>query len=307
MEWSLGDGTTSSQDVFTHIYNVEGDYTISLTVTDSRGQMDSSFVTIHLTEKRPTAFIDRPAKFTFFEGETIHFRAHATYPGDESTLSYEWDFGDGLTYLGKNAKRAYADDGVYIATFMVRDAQGHEDAVSVHLTILNVDPVAVIIAPSEGEVGATISFEAEAIDPGEDTLTYEWDLGDGSTNSGQSISYVYADPGVYEVALTVRDEDGGMTLVTTTINIYAPEVPQEEEEPEVPTEEEPPEEQPEVPETPDDKPEPKDDPIKPEPQATKDKPPKAKIPIYAILAALLLALGAFGAAIRHWKKNQKRR
>ena len=111
--------------------------------------------------------------------------------------------------------------------------------------------------------------------------------------------------------MTVRDEDGGLTMVTTSITIYAPELPEEEETPEIPDEEEPPEAPPEeppvVPKTPDNKPEPKDDPVKPEHQNTKDKPPKANLPLYAILAALLLALGAFGVAVRHWKKNQKRR
>ncbi|WP_418639370.1 PKD domain-containing protein, partial [Winogradskyella sp.] len=35
--------------------------------------------------------------------------------------------------------------------------------------------------------------------------TYEWDLGDGNTASGQSVTFSYPDPGVYIVNLNIRD------------------------------------------------------------------------------------------------------
>ena len=41
MEWDMGDGTTSSQEIFTYVFYSEGDHTISLTVVDSLGQIDT--------------------------------------------------------------------------------------------------------------------------------------------------------------------------------------------------------------------------------------------------------------------------
>jgi hypothetical protein len=40
-EWDLGDDTTSTEAAPTHSYNTEGDYTVSLTVTDDRGNTDT--------------------------------------------------------------------------------------------------------------------------------------------------------------------------------------------------------------------------------------------------------------------------
>ena len=40
-EWDFGDGNTSTEDIPVHTYNSAGDYTVSLTVTDDRGNTDT--------------------------------------------------------------------------------------------------------------------------------------------------------------------------------------------------------------------------------------------------------------------------
>jgi len=48
-EWDFGDGTTSTEETPTHTYNAGGSYTVSLTVTDDRGNTDTQTRTNYIT------------------------------------------------------------------------------------------------------------------------------------------------------------------------------------------------------------------------------------------------------------------
>jgi len=317
-EWVLGDVTVTSQAITTHIYENEGDYLVKLTVTDSIGQSDSSYITVYIKERRPTAFIDSPTKSTFNEGEEIFFMAHASYPGDESTLTFQWDIGDGHVYLGKTLKQAYLDDGKYTVTLTVTDTQDHEDTAIIQLTILNVNPSAEINPFENGEVGDTIHFSAQASDPGQDTLTYEWSFGDGSSAYERSVTHEYPAAGQYHMTLTVRDEDGGLTVVKSKVTISEkeqPDTPVDDNDTDIPDDDTP-DEPPATDETPVDE---TDDTKEPdEISKRKDRmwlesigsdegsEGESLIPIYAIIAALIIILNALTTGTHYWQKKRRR-
>ena len=69
----------------------------------------------------------------------------------------------------------------------------------------------------------------QASDVPGDTLVYEWDLNyDGNTfdvdATGQTTLHTWNNPGLYQVGLRVKDEDGGETLDTAQVNINLPPV-----------------------------------------------------------------------------------
>jgi PKD repeat protein len=61
-------------------------------------------------------------------------------------------------------------------------------------------------------------------DPDGDALTYLWSFGDGSTGSGLTVSHTYAQDGVYDVRLIVRDVRmlADTIFTTATISNVAP-------------------------------------------------------------------------------------
>ncbi len=81
--------------------------------------------------------------------------------------------------------------------------------------------------------GMAIEFTATATDPGMDDLTFEWDFGDGSPfvtstymNGGtypftatDSQVHHYASAGRYDLKLTVRDDDCGVSAPLVVIII----------------------------------------------------------------------------------------
>jgi len=88
----------------------------------------------------------------------------------------------------------------------------------------NDPPIAGTIGVSPSATGmagiTSYTFTAQgASDPDGDSLTYEWNLGDGATGSGQSTTHVYSDAGSFSVALTVADKDHKVTAPGTTVTV----------------------------------------------------------------------------------------
>lgn len=58
-------------------------------------------------------------------------------------------------------------------------------------------------------------------DPDGEIESYDWDFGDGLTDSGKSVEHVFDEEGEYEVGLTVTDDDGAtdwMAVYITVLN-----------------------------------------------------------------------------------------
>ena len=70
----------------------------------------------------------------------------------------------------------------------------------------------VTATPSTGlQAAQSFSFSAQASDPDGDALTYSWDLGDGTTGSGQNVNKVYNNAGSFTATATIRDDKESTT------------------------------------------------------------------------------------------------
>jgi PKD repeat protein len=89
----------------------------------------------------------------------------------------------------------------------------------------NHPPVLVILAnPTSGDAPLSVQFQAQASDPDSNTLFFQWNFGDGSTDSNvQNPLHVFADVGVFTATCTVTDNGSPRmrTSKTTTITVSA--------------------------------------------------------------------------------------
>jgi glucose/arabinose dehydrogenase/PKD repeat protein len=70
--WDFGDGSTATSQSPEHTYDENGEYMVTLTITDERGQTDQAFVTI-VVGKPPEAEMLSPAEGDqFFVGQELH-------------------------------------------------------------------------------------------------------------------------------------------------------------------------------------------------------------------------------------------
>lgn len=79
LEWSFGDGTTSTEPNPIHTYQTNGVYAATLTVTDANGKTGKAGVTIVVGNTAPVVDLQRPPDGAFFDwGDEAPFRIRVT-------------------------------------------------------------------------------------------------------------------------------------------------------------------------------------------------------------------------------------
>jgi len=141
---------------------------------------------------------------------SVHF-AGGGITSSGSWSSFAWDFGDGTTGTGAAIDHVYTAPGNYLVTLTAIDASGQVGQATVQITALsgaNQLPIASIVAtPNRGPAPLRVILDAgRSYDPDGTIVGYGWDLGDGSTRTGEIVEHVYVDPGPYIVTLTVTDD-----------------------------------------------------------------------------------------------------
>ena len=226
--WDFGDGTTATGVMpAAHTYT-NGTYFVKLTVTDYFGNVGIALETITVGEATaPIAVIIVTPSTTGEEPFTVYFDASQS-SGCCSIVSYAWNFGDGETGTGITTSHEYTDAGTYIVVLTVTDSNGNTGYTSVTITVDEVSiPIAVIIVtPSTtGEEPFTVYFDASQSSSSYSIVSYDWDFGDGTTDTGITTSHEYTAVDTYVIMLAVTDSNGNTGYTSVTITVYEAGVP----------------------------------------------------------------------------------
>ena len=125
--WDFGDGGTSTAQNPSYTYNNPGDYTVTLTVTNSAGNdtlVRPDYISVSSPGSPPVAdFSGTPTSGT--APLTVSFSDSST----GSPTSWSWDFGDGGTSTAQNPSYTYNNAGDYTVTLTVTNAFGNDTLV----------------------------------------------------------------------------------------------------------------------------------------------------------------------------------
>jgi PKD repeat protein len=213
--WDFGDNTTGYGETVTHEYADDGDYVVELTVVDNDGLNDTLSQSIEVRNRPPVALFTESVT-SVPTGTTINFNASLSYDPDGNIVEYSWDFGDNTSATGVIVSHSYADDGVYTVTLTITDDDGVTARATATKNISNRPPVASFTQSADiVYTGELIRFNAsESYDPDGKVVSYFWEFGDGTNDTGVTAKHAYADDGLYIVTLTVTDDDGATMTVT---------------------------------------------------------------------------------------------
>jgi len=216
--WDFGDASTASGAVVAHTYTTPGDYTASVTVTDTSAAFDTTTVQVHvlapppLPDGLPSASVSASPQ----TGQApLAITADASASTDDGSITaYAWDFGDGGTDTGPVAAHTYAAPGTYTVTATVTDDLGQTDTATAHVQAyappMNATPTSAFTrSPASGIQPVAATFDGSASTDDDGTVaSYAWDFGDGNTAGGPTAAHTYPTAGAYVVSLTVTDDDG---------------------------------------------------------------------------------------------------
>ena len=221
-QWTFGDNSTDTGPTPTHTYTTDGEFTVTLVVTDDAGDTGTyeTTATIGLGNQAPNANANGPYNDLVYEEVT--FDGSDSSDPDGSIVYFDWDFGDGSIGTGVTSTHTYITAGTYNVTLTVTDNKGATDSATTTVTIGlgNQEPNANAKGPYIGLVNKVISFDGSgSADPDGSIATYVWDFGDGNTGTGQTTTHTYIAEGNFTVMLTVTDDAGEIATDTTTATI----------------------------------------------------------------------------------------
>jgi uncharacterized protein YjdB len=194
--WTLGDGTTATTATVAHTYPAEGQYTITLRVTDAKGAV-SAFAGSTVTIGNIAPTVNAGADQAVIGTAPLNLSARFTDPGaTDNPWSYTIAWGDGATDGGSvntqanpiNRSHAYPAPGQYTARVTVTDKDGGSAWDELLVKVL--DPSTIQVFSGAGNIASCGTDEDEATAKSLDTLPGRvFVLGDNVNPSGSAANY----------------------------------------------------------------------------------------------------------------------
>ncbi len=227
--WDFGDGQSGTGPSLSHVFQSEGRFTVTLTMTDARGNENKKEALVVINNTRPTANVEvdpvsGPAPLT------VNFDASASVDPNGQIVSQSWNFGDTATGSGAEVtdlktSYTYAKEGTYTATLTLTDNNFDKTVYATVITVLpplNAPVIKLSTTPpfteEEGRKIATgtkplaVRFSAaDSTDDGQ-IVTYDWDYGDGDkAESGKIVNHSFKENGTYKVTVRLKDNDDNIS------------------------------------------------------------------------------------------------
>ena len=232
---SKGQVTITNSSTGDYIYVPDSDATgidsFSFKANDGNLDSNTASVTINIASVN-----DAPVASASASTETgqaplrVIFDAGASSDIDGTISNYAWNFGDGEIGNGSVVEHIFEVAGTYTIDLVITDDEGDVADTSVVVAVtpapqVNQSPTASFSASvTSGEApledvkfDGTLSYDSDG-----NIADYRWDFGDGGATVSGSVVYHTFPVGVFNVILTVIDNEGASAQTTVVISATTP-------------------------------------------------------------------------------------
>ncbi|PSR01071.1 MAG: hypothetical protein BRD50_09275 [Bacteroidetes bacterium SW_11_45_7] len=207
--WDFGNGNDNFVPNPSETYTNPGSYDVTHLVIDSNGCKDEKTVSdlIEIADSPEAQFTGQPN--TACEPPLT---LNLTNQSNGSSLSYNWDFGNGNSSTAESPSENYTSVGSYDVSLTVQDTFGCKDSMT-KTDFVTIEELDAGFSVNKFDVCApgTVQF-TDITSPTPDQWT--WDFGDGNTSTQQNPSHTYDSTGSYTVTLIAENSTGCSDTLT---------------------------------------------------------------------------------------------
>ena len=204
--WDFGDGITSNIPNPVHTYNANGIYTVRLIVESSFGCFDTLTADslIHAGSIQANLSADKSAGCAPL---LIQFADNSL-----NATGWLWDFGDGNFSNLRNPVHVFINPGSYLVKLIASDSLGCSDTLFMP-TAINIYGSIPYFALTQQTGCTPMLFNVSNQSVG--AVSWEWNYGNGVTDTSENPVYAFTVPGTYTVSLITKDSSGCVSTYTS--------------------------------------------------------------------------------------------
>ncbi len=202
----------------TRLYTATQTGTYRVALVNSLGCRDTSRAIAVTLYPQPVSGFNVNPSIQCFTGNQFIFTNTTTLSA--GTMTYLWDFGNGVTSTQQNPSYSYPAIGTYTVKLVATSSTGCKDSTTSTVNV-NPSPTSTFQVNNLNQclTGNNFVFtNSSTISPG--ALTYQWTFGDGNTTTNTSPSHTYAAAGTYTVKLVASSGQGCKDSTTRTVTVY---------------------------------------------------------------------------------------
>jgi len=200
--WDFGDGSSSTEENPSKIYNKAGTFTVTLKITNGFG------CTSKMTKTNVIVINGASGTYSFVPKAgcnplNVQFKAISG-----NATKFEWDFGDGTIGYLDTITHVYKNPGSYVPLLLLQDSSGCLYTLPPIDTITVYTPPSVDFGNNSTCPGQPMNFTDKSTTSYGDIVAWQWDFGDGGSTPQQNPSHIFNKNGFYPVKLTVTTNKG---------------------------------------------------------------------------------------------------
>jgi PKD repeat protein len=202
--WNFGDGASSTEQNPVHIYSEGGEYNVCLWIYSLETQCESD-TCVMISVIQPCE-----AGFLYEQDQENPLRIEFTDQSIGNITQWIWDFGDGTISYLQNPVHIYPDSGLYNVCLNVSDVNTIEYCNDTYCDFVDIEDVTgcsanfIALVDSTSKVPYLYYYYDKTIG---NTVSWQWDFGDGDTSIEQNPIHVYQEPGDYVINLKITNDN----------------------------------------------------------------------------------------------------